>query len=491
MMKWWIPSSGSARPTTSTCVPLPRSRCAASPRPRTPRTSSRRRSWSPGAASTRRRPTCGHGSSGSRGTCHRCRRRGSSGRRYVRLRARRRRAGHRSFRTQPLDQQRAGHRPGGGGPRSEGRLARRAGVADGKAKGSGPPVFAEARELDPAGHGTRSTAYVLVRSDIISRNSGVCCSVTLYAGGERRTYSADRGILYVHRFAVAGDMRTASAPICPQRRDLYRTLPRRRGAPRRHQDARWPQGLPAWFLWLGSSYELIFDADRRVPISSEARTPAAGGRTWVTRVRYSVYGAFQPGARLELRLRLPVASGSAYAGLLLPCDRRSPSGTRRGGSAARAGHHGAPRGGHAADGGARRSTYALVRPLEEGFAAAVLIPDRAIPATHCLAIVEIAHRSGETSIGPARCDSSFLSTLEPRSRDGPCRGHDTRARASTFASGWERRPGLRCARGSTWPCCRHVVPCGVLDREHQSREASSRPSEGARISTSPPIPTSL
>ena len=363
----------------------------------------------------------------------------------------------------------------------------------GEAKGSGPPVFAKLASSIRQDIWHAPDGRMLVRSDIVGGKFGVCCAVTLYAGGERRTYIADRGILYLHRFAVAGDMRDDQrAYLPPSAADLYRTA--YRDGVVRHAGTEMRAGRKVYrlaFDWLGSSYELIFDADRRVPISSEARTPGDGGRTWVTRVRYSVYQRVQPGARLERRLRLPVAAGSAKRDFSVPAIV-VPRPVTGAAAAPLVPSITARLQGVMPPTAARgRSTYALVRPLRgEGFAAVVLIPDRAIPAKNCLAIAEIAHRGGEASIGPAGCGSSVLSTW---SRDrtmalvaGTTRAHRVDLR---FPDGTTIRASLR--QGvylAALPARRATRRFSIVST---SREGVVTVQRAQRVSTPPPNPTFL
>ncbi len=163
------------------------------------------------------------------------------------------------------------------------------------------------------------------------------------------------------------------------------------------------------FAWLGSSYTLIFDASRQVPISSESRTPngrvTANGprRYFFTRVRYTAYERVQPGAVLDRRLALPrIPAGAKVVHerpIVVPTPVRGASARQlMRGIAARYGTVGP-------DTAPARATYALVARVPGGGVAALAqIPSRNA-RMRCMAMIEIAHPHGEARLASSGCSS--------------------------------------------------------------------------------------
>src|SRR5205085_9445726 len=100
-------------------------------------------------------------------------------------------------------------------------------------------------------------------------------STVLYARGERRSYDSRSSTLTIHRFALPADLADdLRSYLPPSAADLYRAA--YRVGKVRLAGITTLAGRRVYrlaFDWLGSSYTLIFDADRQVPISSETRTP--------------------------------------------------------------------------------------------------------------------------------------------------------------------------------------------------------------------------
>jgi hypothetical protein len=194
------------------------------------------------------------------------------------------------------------------------------------------------------------------------------------------------------------------------------------------------------FGWLGSSYTLIFDADRRVPISSETQTPtgrvgAHGPRRYFyTRVRYTAYERVPPGAALDRRLALPVIPADAAVvherPIILPTPVRGASAKALvSGLAARR----LTLGMHVIT---ARARYAIVaRVPGGGIAALARIPTRN-PHMTCSAFAEIARPGGEARVGSTGC-STGTGFSTSRSHDGRytiVAGTARHVRALTFRS---------------------------------------------------------
>ena len=139
---------------------------------------------------------------------------------------------------------------------------------------------------------------------ITSTNGAGESSTWLYAGGERRSYDTYDNTLTIHRFVLPADLRDEMRTyLPPSATDLYRAA--YRVGKVRLAGIETVGGRRVYrlaFDWLGSSYTLVFDADRKVPISSQTRTPngpvaGAPKRYFFTRVRYAAYRRVQPGER--------------------------------------------------------------------------------------------------------------------------------------------------------------------------------------------------
>ncbi|MDX6562172.1 MAG: hypothetical protein QOD65_1986 [Gaiellales bacterium] len=272
-----------------------------------------------------------------------------------------------------------------------------------------------------------------VQSTIAGAGFGVCCSLILYAGGERQIYMADRKSTYVHRFALAADLRDDErAFLPPSAADLYRAA-YRDGRVRLAGITR-VQGRDIYrleFDWLGSSYTLSYDSSRRVPISSEARTPmsrfrlpaqTAGARgSFVSRVRYTTYEQVDPGPLLNRHLTLPAGARTAKqlsdAPIFVPRPVQGASAARLARAVA---HHMPgilPATAHLAD-----ASYAIVRQLAHGGMAAVaLIPNHGGKVSvsmlglggrttlgNCISIAEIPHLGGEAVTTSTSCNGTSL-----------------------------------------------------------------------------------
>jgi hypothetical protein len=235
---------------------------------------------------------------------------------------------------------------------------------------------------------------------------------TLFAGDERRTYDASTATLSVHRFVLAADLRDDERTyLPPTATDLYRSA-YRLGKVRLAGIER-IDGRPVYrlvFDWLGSSYTLIFDAGRHVPLSSESRTHVAGRLdTNLIRVRYTAYEQVQPGAGLDRHLRLPALPRSVKTirepAIVVP---RPVAGASARTLTAQIG---------AGFGGAftrstlaAHATYAFVAQLPGGAVAALVSAPvtGAPPLTRCIALVEIAHPGGEVFVHDSGCSTPGL-----------------------------------------------------------------------------------
>jgi hypothetical protein len=305
---------------------------------------------------------------------------------------------------------------------------------------------------------------LFVRTTIEGGSPTVCCSVTLYAGHERRTYVATRDIVYVRTFALAADRRDDErAALPPSAADLYRAAYRDgvvRLAGIEHRAGREVYRLA--FDWLGSSYTLVFDADRRIPISSEARTPASAigfpsaipvsaKRVFITRIRYTAYERVSPGPLLDRRLRLPAGASKAkrlvIPPIVVPRPVQGASATRLARAIAAQTPGILPQTALFED-----ATYAIVHPLPRGGLAAVaLIPNSGGKVTvttfplgsrrvlgNCISLVEIPHPGGEVNVARTGCTGGLASSWSRDLR--------TAMVAGTTAA---RRIDIRLANGTT------------------------------------------
>ena len=246
---------------------------------------------------------------------------------------------------------------------------------------------------------------------ITSTNGSGDSSTWLYAGGERRSYDTFNNTLTVHRFGLPADLRDEMRTyLPPNATDLYRAA--YRVGKVRLAGIETVGGRRVYrlaFDWLGSSYTLVFDADRKVPISSQTRTPngAAPGapkRYFFTRVRYTAYQRVQPGAALESRLVLPPIPGNAKTVQEQPIVVPPPV---RGASAGRLALAIAARYKTAFGPEAHpsRAIYSLVRPIPGGGLAALARIPSSKANLSCTAVAEFAHAGGEARLGTAGCAS--------------------------------------------------------------------------------------
>ena len=275
----------------------------------------------------------------------------------------------------------------------------------GPAKGSAAPRFAPA-EVDDTWHA--ADGRLLVTTTTLGSDGSVAArSTVLYADSERRVYEQQLNRLTIHRFVVPADMRDDERGYLPQSAaELYRAAYRvgkvhLAGVETLH--GRRVYRLA--FDWLGSTYTLIFDAQRRVPISSESRVREGGDRTYVTRVRYTAYDRVQPGEALEHHLELPPIPSTAKRVTAAAIVVRRPL---QGASAEQLARSVAalyPRS-FPSTAALDRATYSLVRGLPGGGVAALArVPERGPRTVTCYVLAEIAHRGGEARVDGAGCFS--------------------------------------------------------------------------------------
>jgi hypothetical protein len=281
----------------------------------------------------------------------------------------------------------------------------------GKATGPRPPRFSKPLRED-AWHAPDGTLRVSTRM-----GSGPE-STTLFASSARRDYDPARKTVLVHRYVLEADMRAAERTyLPPSAADLYRAayqLGKVRLAGVETLNGRKVYRLV--FDWVGSSYTLIFDAGRRVPISSESRSPSGANDTFVTRVRYTAYERVQPGPALSRRLALPPAAHAAKTVLDPPIVIPAPV---QGASATPAARAIAARLPDSFPPGAAlgRARYVIVRHLPRGSTLAALVIPWRSPGRDCHALVEIPHAGGEAFISASGCgvgSSGSSGTLDGR-----------------------------------------------------------------------------
>ena len=267
----------------------------------------------------------------------------------------------------------------------------------GKATGSGPPRFSPALHED-AWHAPDGTLLLRTRM-----GSGPV-STTLFASSASRSYDPARKTVRVHRYVLAADMRAAERTyLPPSAADLYRAayeVGKVRLAGIETLNGRKVYRLE--FDWVDTSYTLIFDAGRRVPISSESRRPSGTDETWITRVRYTAYERVKPGPELSRRFVLPAAAGAAKTVVDPPIVIPAPV---LGGSAAAAARAIAARQTDSFPRSASlgRARYAIVHHLPGGGTIAALIIPSGLRAGDCQALVEIPHRGGEAFVQGSSC----------------------------------------------------------------------------------------
>jgi hypothetical protein len=230
---------------------------------------------------------------------------------------------------------------------------------------------------------------------IRGRDGSGATDTTLYAKGERREYNSSRNTLRIHRFVLATDMRDDERRFLPATAaDLYRAayrLGKVRLAGIETLNGRRVYRLA--FDWRGASYTLIFDAQRRVPISSESRSREHDNRAFVVRVRYTAYQRLTAGAKLDRALVLPPIPSTARIvqerAIVIPVPVQ-------GASAVVAARALAALPAFPPSVAVERATYTIVRRLANGTVLAVVgAPSSDSRTGHCFAVVEIAHRGGE------------------------------------------------------------------------------------------------
>jgi hypothetical protein len=246
---------------------------------------------------------------------------------------------------------------------------------------------------------------------LLVRSSGAGESVTsLYANGGARIYDSRRQQLTIRRFATPADMRDQERSYLPSSAAaLYRAafrIGKVRFAGSEKLHGRRVYRLA--FDWLGSSYTLVFDADRRVPISSESRMPNVNGdQVLITRVIYTAYETVKSGPGLDRHLQLPAIPGGTKTTREEPLLIPAPV---QGASAARAMRLIVSRsaGGFGASVSLSRARWVIVHRFRGGgiFAGAIL-PALAPGGAACYAYLEIAHPGGAAREANAGCPSGI------------------------------------------------------------------------------------
>lgn len=289
---------------------------------------------------------------------------------------------------------------------------------------------------------------------ITSTNGEGQSSTWLYAGGERRSYDAYDNTLTIHRFVLQADLRDEMSRYLPaSATDLYRAA--HRVGKVRLAGIETVGGRRVYrlaFDWLGSSYTLVFDADRKVPISSQTKTPsgaAAGApkRYFYTRVRYAAYRRVQAGEALDRRLVLPAVPNNAKIvqerPIVVPTPVRGASARQLAlAVAARYKSTFAPASQLA------RATYSIVRPIPGGGLVALVRIPTGNRTQFCTIGAEIAHPGGEARPGIAGCWSRGGGYASSASQNGKVlilsgRVPDARALAFEFAGGRVVRAEMR------------------------------------------------
>jgi hypothetical protein len=271
-------------------------------------------------------------------------------------------------------------------------------------------------------------------------------STTLYARGERRSYDSTN-TLRIHRFVNAADLRDEVRSLRPpSAADLYRAayrIGKVRLAGIETIGGRRVYRLA--FDWLGSNYTLVFDAHRRVPISSVSRSPSVPGRFFFTRVRYAAYEHVRPGPSLDRRLALPAVPRDAKIvqdrPIVVPAPVRDASAERLARALASS-FDGVP-GRHLE---LARATYAVVQDVPGGGVVAIArIPNRGRDRS-CMATAEFAHPGGEARVTGSGCgDGGTGYSLSQTGRAMIVAGSTRRARAVElrFAGGASVQAGVR------------------------------------------------
>jgi hypothetical protein len=271
-------------------------------------------------------------------------------------------------------------------------------------------------------------------------------STTLYARGERRSYDSTN-TLRIHRFVNAADLRDEVRSLQPpSAADLYRAA--YRNGKVRLAGIETVGGRRVYrlaFDWLGSNYTLLFDAGRKVPISSVSRTASFPGKFSFTRVRYAAYQQVQPGPGLDRRLALPPIPADATVERDRPIVVPRPVVNASAARLAQAVAHffdGVP-GRHLEF---ARSTYAVVQDVPGGgVVAMVRIPNRGRDRS-CTVTAEFAHPGGEARVLGSGCGDGGTSLgLSQTGRAMIVAGSTRRARAVElrFAGGESVQAGVR------------------------------------------------
>jgi hypothetical protein len=262
---------------------------------------------------------------------------------------------------------------------------------------------------------------------------------SLYAAGEARLYDSLARKLTIQSFALPADLRDQKRRYLPATAaNLYDAAYRvgkvrlagieKLGGRRVYRLA---------FDWAGTSYTLIFDAGRHVPISSESRLPNAGNKVLITRTIYTAYERIEPGPQLHRRLQLPpIPPGAKVVRkapfvISLPIQDASAAAVMRALVAQSLGSF-------PADVAVSRARWVLVRRFPGGgvFAAAI-IPSKSATGDPCFAYIEIAHPGGAARPVSGGCPSGV--GVQP-SQDGK----------RMLVSGFTQATGieLRFARGA-------------------------------------------
>jgi hypothetical protein len=230
---------------------------------------------------------------------------------------------------------------------------------------------------------------------------------SLYAGGEARVYDSLARKLTIQSFALPADLRDQERRYLPATAaNLYDAAYRvgnvrlagieKLGGRRVYRLA---------FDWAGTSYTLIFDAGRRVPLSSEARMPNAGNKVLITRTVYTAYKRVEPGPQLDRRLQLPPIPTGAKVVRKAPFVIPQPI---QGASAAPVMQALVDQslGGFPPYVAVGRARWVLVHRYPGGgvFAAAI-IPSKSATRDPCFAYIEIAHAGGAARPAGGGCPS--------------------------------------------------------------------------------------
>jgi hypothetical protein len=287
----------------------------------------------------------------------------------------------------------------------------------GTARGSGRPRLSKPSSND-VWHA--ADGRMLIKAVTVTSDPSASTTITQFADLERRVYDAGSNTLTEHRFLLAADKRDDEQTyLPPTAADLYRAA--YRVGKVRLAGIETLNGRRVFrlvFDWLGASYTLIFDAERRIPIAGESRSRMGNGRVYVTRVRYTTYTRAQPGPDLDRGLALPRLPNDVKTihdpVLMIPQPVQGGSASYLATQIA-ARYHGT----FGADMLPSRAKYIVVRDLPGGGLAAVArVPVHGNPQLgNCLAIVEIAHPGGETFVLQAGCASAG-SMFAARSRNG-------------------------------------------------------------------------